>query len=181
MPGGSAGPGPGHSPSVPGSGPWQGGGVAGVLHSERLWPSRATWLVVPLTAPMVALALLPLGAVPAAAAGLGAAALVATLLVRASTVVEVGEDGALRAGRAVLPARVVAGGEAARGERARELRGPALDARTHLCLRGWVDGVVLLRLDDPQDPTPSWLVSTRHPERLLQVVLSAAERERGGA
>ena len=27
--------------------------------------------------------------------------------------------------------------------------------------------MVLLVLDDPDDPTPYWLVSTRHPEALL--------------
>ena len=27
--------------------------------------------------------------------------------------------------------------------------------------------MVLLVLDDPDDPTPYWLVSTRHPEKVL--------------
>ncbi len=41
-----------------------------------------------------------------------------------------------------------------------------LDARAWLLLRGWIPGVVRVRLDDPDDPTPYWLVSSRHPRRL---------------
>ena len=31
----------------------------------------------------------------------------------------------------------------------------------------WIKTMVLLVLDDPDDPTPYWLVSTRHPEKVL--------------
>jgi hypothetical protein len=30
--------------------------------------------------------------------------------------------------------------------------------------------MVLLVLDDPEDPTPYWLVSTRHPDRVLSAL-----------
>ncbi|SDQ50212.1 DUF3093 domain-containing protein [Quadrisphaera sp. DSM 44207] len=153
--------------------------MPGVLHSERLWPSPATWLLVPLASALVVLALLPLGTAVAGTAALLVAAAAAALLVRASPRVEVSTSSGLRAGRAVLPGRFVAGGEAARGARARDLRGPRLDARTHLCLRGWVDGVVLVELDDPQDPTPAWLVSSRRPEDLLAAVLAVSGRAPG--
>ena len=33
--------------------------------------------------------------------------------------------------------------------------------------RAWVGPMVLLVLDDPDDPTPYWLVSSRHPDRVL--------------
>jgi Protein of unknown function (DUF3093) len=33
--------------------------------------------------------------------------------------------------------------------------------------RAWVGPMVLLILDDPDDPTPYWLVSCRHPDRAL--------------
>lgn len=42
-------------------------------------------------------------------------------------------------------------------------------------VRGWTRGAVQVRLDDPADETPYWLVSTRHPQRLVDAV--AAERD----
>ena len=41
-----------------------------------------------------------------------------------------------------------------------------LDARAWLLVRGWIPGVARITLDDPTDPTPYWLVSTRDPEGL---------------
>jgi hypothetical protein len=42
-----------------------------------------------------------------------------------------------------------------------------LDGRAYLCLRGWISPVVRVELDDPDDPTPYWLVSTRRPAQLV--------------
>jgi len=58
-------------------------------------------------------------------------------------------------------------------EALRRQAGPQLDARAHLLLRGWVRGGLRLELVDPQDPTPYWLVSARHPERLAAAVEAA--------
>ncbi len=146
------------------------------LHRERLWPSPAAWLLPVLAAAFTGVALLPVDRLVALLAAVAAAAAAAALLVRASAVVEVSREHGLRAGRAVLPASAIGGAEAARGPRARALRGPELDARTHLVLRGWVDPVVLVTLDDPDDPTPAWLVSTREPERLAAALHALAGR-----
>jgi hypothetical protein len=39
--------------------------------------------------------------------------------------------------------------------------------------RPWVRGAVQVVLDDPADPTPFWVVSTRDPVRLATVLLDA--------
>ena len=41
--------------------------------------------------------------------------------------------------------------------------GPEADARAHLVLRPYVQTAVELTLDDPVDPVPYWIVSTRQP------------------
>ena len=155
-----------------------------LLHRERLWPSVGAWLMVPLIGAIAAVCLLPVGSVPAVGAAVVGAAAVTALLLRVSARVEVSVEQGLRAGAAVVPARFLSGGTAARGEAARQLRGPAADARTHLCLAPWVDGVVLVALDDAEDPTPAWLVSSRRPEQLLAAVeaarASATGRPAGG-
>lgn len=48
--------------------------------------------------------------------------------------------------------------------------GRQLDPAAYVLHRGWVGPMVLLVLDDPDDPTPYWLVSCRHPERVLSAL-----------
>jgi hypothetical protein len=40
-------------------------------------------------------------------------------------------------------------------------RGAGLDPRAYLAIRFWVNGGMKVILDDPRDPTPYWLVSSR--------------------
>ncbi|TDC48201.1 DUF3093 domain-containing protein [Jiangella ureilytica] len=104
---------------------------------------------------------------------LGAAALLAygRLLIAVDT------DG-VTVGRARLPLTALGPAEAMTGDAARTARGPGLDPRAYLAIRGYVPGVVRIGVDDDADPTPYWLVSTRRPERLV-AVLEAARQTTG--
>jgi Protein of unknown function (DUF3093) len=51
--------------------------------------------------------------------------------------------------------------------------GRQLDPAAYVVHRAWVGPMVLLILDDPDDPTPYWLVSCRHPDRLLATLRDA--------
>jgi hypothetical protein len=48
--------------------------------------------------------------------------------------------------------------------------GRQLDPAAFVVHRGWVGPMVLVVLDDPDDPTPYWLVSSRHPDRVLSAL-----------
>ena len=50
--------------------------------------------------------------------------------------------------------------------------GRQLDPAAFVMHRAWVGPMVLLVLDDPDDPTPYWLVSCRHPDRVLSALRS---------
>ena len=91
--------------------------------------------------------------------------LIALLWALAPTI-EIGQ-GALKAGRARIPLHFVGSVSIARGEEARHARGPGLDARAWLLLRGDVDPVVRIEIVDEQDPTPYWLISSRRPDDLV--------------
>lgn len=39
--------------------------------------------------------------------------------------------------------------------------------------RPWMRGAVKVDLNDPADPTPYWIISTRHPERLAEALRNA--------
>ncbi len=138
-------------------------------YSERLWPGAGAWSCVPLAALGCALVLLPFGVVAGVVGAVIGFVLVTAGLVLASPRVEV-SDGRLRAGRARIELELLGEPEAYLGEDARLQRGPSLDARAYLLLRGWVGPVVRIPVLDDADPTPYWLISTRQPLRLMSAL-----------
>ncbi len=70
-------------------------------------------------------------------------------------------------GDAHLPASVIArSAEIPRSAKSAAL-GRQLDPAAYVVHKAWIGPMVLLVLDDPDDPTPYWLVSCRHPDRVL--------------
>jgi hypothetical protein len=56
----------------------------------------------------------------------------------------------------------------------RDLLGPAAEPYAFVIQRPWVAGAVQVVLDDPADPTPYWLVSSRDPAALRRALLVRA-------
>jgi hypothetical protein len=73
----------------------------------------------------------------------------------------------LRADRAHLPVNFVARAATVAPTAKSAALGRQLDPAAYVQHRPWIGPMVLLVLDDPDDPTPYWLVSTRRPERVL--------------
>jgi hypothetical protein len=73
-----------------------------------------------------------------------------------------------------LPLRYVSGSVALDAVTLRRVVGREGDPRAFVSIRPWIGPGVQLWLDDPDDPTPYWLVSTRHPDR----VRAALDRSR---
>ena len=70
-------------------------------------------------------------------------------------------------GDAHLPVSVISrSAEVPRSAKSAAL-GRQLDPAAYVVHKAWIGSMVLLVLDDPDDPTPYWLVSCRHPERVL--------------
>jgi hypothetical protein len=70
-------------------------------------------------------------------------------------------------GAAHLPVSVVARSAKVPKSAKSAALGRQLDPAAYVVHRAWVGPMVLLVLDDPDDPTPYWLVSCRHPDRVL--------------
>jgi Protein of unknown function (DUF3093) len=90
-----------------------------------------------------------------------------------SAQIVVDADG-LRAAGARLPWPSIGSADALDAESTRKVLGVDADARAYLLVRVYCGGSVKVTLDDDVDPTPYWLVSTRHATAL-------AERLRRGA
>ena len=81
-----------------------------------------------------------------------------------------GGETELWVGAAHLPVSVISrSAEVPRSAKSAAL-GRQLDPAAYVVHRAWVGPMVLLVLDDPDDPTPYWLVSSRHPDRVLSAL-----------
>jgi hypothetical protein len=140
-------------------------------YRERLVAPLSWWALAALFALAVGWAFFVVAPVWVAAVAAAVAAVVAFSGVAAYglATVEVSEDG-FRAGRALLPWSAVGPIRALDGDEARRAAGVEADARAYLLLRAYCGGAVSIEVDDPQDPTPYWLVSTRRPRQLAEAI-----------
>ena len=134
--------------------------------SERLWPAPWLFIATALVIPASFLVFLPISVPAGIITAISLYAGCVVLLLVASPRIEVTES-QLIAGGARLPRSVVAQATAYTGEDAILQRGRSLDARAWMLIRGWISPVVKVELDDENDPTPYWLISTRRPAELV--------------
>ncbi len=151
----------------------------GRSYRERLTPSL--WLIVAamIVAPMAALVFMrENGSIALIAGGLVAVAVV-TLMLTMSKVVEVA-GGELRIGKAHIPVELLGEPEVTTGYEARLARGQNLPAHSFTTIRGGIDGIVTMTVEDPADSTPAWVVSSRTPDRLAAAIrVAQTMRTRG--
>ncbi len=84
-------------------------------------------------------------------------------------------DGQLRVDDARLPVRYVADVVPLDTAGRREVLGVGADPLAFVVQRPWIGGAVQVVLDDPADPTPFWVVSTRRPVELAAAILAARD------
>jgi hypothetical protein len=88
-------------------------------------------------------------------------------------------DGTFRAGRAQIPVPMLGAAVPLDAAASRRMAGVDADARAFLLLRPYVKRSVRVPVEDPADPAPYWLVSTRHPDRLVAALQAAASVRQG--
>ncbi|TFB90437.1 DUF3093 domain-containing protein [Cryobacterium algoricola] len=138
-------------------------------YREKLWASPAPFLATALLIPASILVFAPISmfwGIIVAIVLYGAAVL--TLLLTAPVVSVT--DGVFTAGRARITTELVGEAVAFEASEATLERGRRLDARAWLLIRGWIGPVVRVPIEDPRDPAPYWLVSTRHPTTLAAAI-----------
>jgi hypothetical protein len=146
-------------------------GNSGDSYNERLtvplrWWVQATMLLATLWLAFVVA--MPLWAASAAAGAL--------LLVVYAFFVWIGSarldlrDGVLQAGTAHIAVEHLGKVEPLDREETRRVLGVDADARAFLLTRPYLRRSVKVLVHDPADPTPYWLLSTRHPRRLASAL-----------
>ncbi|WP_209324712.1 DUF3093 domain-containing protein [Brevibacterium renqingii] len=136
-----------------------------VVYQEKVRPSIGMWALVVMAAASTALMVMPVWKLGAVVLPLVSFALLAWWLTSLTLTIIVTER-QLFVGEAHIDRKFVPGATAYDAEAARQARGVDLDARAFLKIRPWAKPVVRIDIDDVADPTPYWLVSSQHPEKL---------------
>lgn len=143
-----------------------------VIYRERLSPAWWMWLLFVGLGLSVLLALAPiavwLGITGAAASVVACAAMAYS---RATEIIVTNHM--LQVGRARIERRFVGQAQPFTDpQKIREVRGPQLDARAYMNFAASISPICRIDIIDPVDPTPYWLTSTRHPQRLTEAINS---------
>lgn len=133
--------------------------VQGVMLVASLWLALVVAILEPPALPWVLTAV--------------ALALMVVMFLQYGAVVEV-KNGVLRAGKAHIDVAYVGEVTALDEERTRRVAGVEADARAHLLLRPYLKEAVRIEITDPADPTPYWLVHSRHAEALAEALRRAS-------
>lgn len=141
------------------------------LHAERLYVTWYSWLL-PLAAAGLMAATVHLG-YPGLRSWLPYVLLLpltALLIWRAGVAKVRVENGELHVGPAHLPLEYVGEVEVFDAKDKRKVLGPHMDPSAFVLHRNWVRPLVRVQVTDPQDPTPYWVFSTRHPEKVASLL-----------
>jgi hypothetical protein len=139
------------------------------LYRERLWAAPWLFLATALVIPASLIVFAPINMVAGIVCAVVLYAGCVIGLIAGSPVIEVTDEN-LRAGRANIERRYLGAAESFDGSEATLQRGRLLDARAWLLIRGWASAVVRVPVLDRDDPTPYWLLSTRHPAELTRAL-----------
>jgi hypothetical protein len=82
-------------------------------------------------------------------------------------------DGEIRIRGAHLPLEYVSGAVALDERTLRLVVGREGDPAAFVSIRPWIGPGVQLWLDDPEDPAPYWVVSSRHPDQVVDLIRAA--------
>lgn len=138
-------------------------------YREKLWPSPWVFIATALVIPASILVLAPISLLAGVTTALVLYWAIVLLLVLTSPTVEV-KDGLFTAGHARISGEMIGEAIPFEGEEATQERGPRLDMRAWLLIRGWIAPIVRVPITDPSDPAPYWIVSTRNPQKLAAAI-----------
>lgn len=81
--------------------------------------------------------------------------------------------GELRIRGAHIPLREFSGAVALDAATLRRVIGREGDPAAFISIRAWIGPGLQLWLDDPEDPTPYWVISSRNPQAVVDIVRAA--------
>ena len=138
-------------------------------YRERLLPNLGTFLAAAILLPAISLVLEPFSLNLGLIIGSSTVALIWLSLFLFAPVVWV-TDGKLIAGKAQIPLSLLGKSEVVTKESIFLERGPKLSPTAFRLFQGSIRTALKIEVDDPSDPTPYWLISTRKPQELQRAL-----------
>jgi hypothetical protein len=145
-------------------------------YSERLGVPASWWALSLLMGVSAGLVGLVFGIVPTLVLTLAGGALTSWAIGAYGSVRITVTETELLAGRARIPLSALGEGTALDPETARSLRMEGADPRAFMLLRSCVPRAARIEVVDPDDPTPYLYLSSRNPQRLVDVVAALRAR-----
>jgi hypothetical protein len=145
-------------------------------YAERLTVSWPMWLIAVVVVGILGVEiLLGFPEVPAWVAFAVLVPLTAALLLRVGRIRVAVTGDEFRVDDARLPLAVISDVVALDPAGKREALGVGAHPLAFVIQRPWIGPAVQVLLDDPADPTPYWVISTRHPVELATALLAARD------
>ena len=148
--------------------------VSGLLYNEWLVPSFGNFAAALIVLPSCYLVFLPINEAFGLVLGIILSLMIWAAMLWSSVRIVV-TNSELCVGRAHIPVALLDDGREIDADFRFAERGPALDARAFVRFQAGVKPLVRFRVVDPHDPTPYWLLATRHPAELLQSIQLAKQ------
>lgn len=145
-----------------------------LLYREQLTPPLMWWVVAAILSAMTSLMVLPISKVAGVIVPV-VVFIVACVALRTYTPRVAVSDQHFWAGNAHIEREFIGQVTPLGRQASFDERGQQLDARAFLMTRPWVQTLVRIEITDTHDPTPYWLISTRNPLKLAEVLTQSAQ------
>jgi hypothetical protein len=140
-----------------------------IVYRERVRPNLGTFIAVATLLPAVTLVSEPFDYRIGIAVGLILVTSIWAALFFLAPVIQVGSSH-LTVARAKIPRNLLGKIEEIAKDQIFYERGPKLEPAAYKVFQGTVKTAIKITLNDPNDPTPYWIISTRKPAQLAEVL-----------
>ena len=139
------------------------------LYKERVLPNFGTFAAIFALLPSLTIVSEPFDVRIGLAIGIVVVITIWTLLIFRAPTIEL-SNLKLKVGRVGIFRNLIGQAEVISKDRIFLERGPNLDPGAHKVFQGSVKTAIKIAILDPEDPTPYWLISTRKPHKLAELL-----------
>ena len=139
------------------------------LYKERVLPNFGTFAAIFALLPSIAIISEPFDIRIGLALGVVAVIAIWTLLILRAPIIALSQL-ELKVGRVAILRNLIGEVEVISKEGIFLERGPKLDPGAYKVFQGSVKTAIKISITDPEDPTPYWLISTRRPDKLAELL-----------
>ena len=144
-------------------------------YQERVFPKWSSFLPLLIVYPTFWLTMAPFNALLGSIFGISVTLVIAAVMVVSSPKITISVS-EVSVGRAHISRKLLGNTSVVQKQDQFLAKGPKLHARAFLSLQPSVSGLIRMEIQDPKDPTPYWLFSSRKPELVAELIGAKPKR-----